>query len=505
MGRKWGVPKRWSDATLIALLALGLYWVTLAPTVLWGDSGHLQLQAVKGVLQASAGSHPLWVWIAHQFARIPVGDVAARVNLVSALFAALTVGLLYLILREGGLGREPAALAVLAFGISHTFWSTAVCAEVYSLTLALMATLVWLGLRWYHTGGVCYLAWAGLVAGLGLAAHLMVVLYAPALVWLACRRRKRLTGLGLAVFAAGLMIGLLPLGLLLMRDARTMALSGREALRWALFTFEGYDFGGELFDFSLRLLPSDTLQWLVFLGLQFVGLAAGCGVIGAVSVWKAAERDLAAFLALLYVGSMAFAFAYRVGDRYVFYLPSYIPFAAWIGYGVTWGLGRLRRMELSPRAEGWVGAATAALLLGVPVGAYRLAPRLVSQGITIRDARRVPGPNSSYFFLWPAKAGYDDARAFAIAALDAAPDRAVLLADPTLASPMQFLQEVEGLRPDVTVRYCCWDIEGALAEAGERPVALGDLAAEIYPVAWLEQEYQLSPRGPIHVLEKRVP
>ncbi len=120
------MPKRWSDVILIALLALGLYWATLATTVLWGDSGHLQLQAVKGVLQASAGSHPLWVWIAHQFARIPVGDVAARVNLVSALFAALTVGLLYLILWEGGLDREPAALAVLAFGVSHTFWSKAI-------------------------------------------------------------------------------------------------------------------------------------------------------------------------------------------------------------------------------------------------------------------------------------------------------------------------------------------------------------------------------------------
>jgi hypothetical protein len=333
----------------------------------------------------------------------------------------------------------------------------------------------------------------------------MVVLYAPALVWLAWRRRKRLTGLGLAVFATGFLVALLPLGLLLMRDARTMALSGRETLRWALFTFEGYDFGGELFDYSLRLLQGDALQWLVFLGLQFVGLAGILGIIGAVSVWRAAERDLAVFLALLYVGSMAFAFAYRVGDRYVFYLPSYIPFAAWIGYGVAWGLGRLRRMGLWPRAERWLGAATAALLLGVPVGAYRLAPRLVSRGITIRDARRVPGPNSSYFFLWPPKAGYDDARAFAIAALDAAPDRAVLLADPTLASPMQFLQEVEGVRPDVTVRYCCWDIEGALAEAGDRPVALGDLATEIYPVAWLEEHFQISRRGPIYLLEKRVP
>ena len=104
--------KPWGDAMLIALVALGLYWGTLAPTVLWGDGGHLQLQAVKGVLQASAGSHPLWVWIAHQFAAIPLGDVAARVNLVSGLFGALTLALLYLILWELGLDRKPASLAI---------------------------------------------------------------------------------------------------------------------------------------------------------------------------------------------------------------------------------------------------------------------------------------------------------------------------------------------------------------------------------------------------------
>ena len=488
---------------LIALLALGLYCATLAPTVLWGDSGHLQLQAVKGILQASAGSHPLWVWIAHQFAAIPLGDVAARVNLVSGLSGALTVGLLYLILRETGLHRKPAALAVLAFGVSHTFWTQAVCAEVYSLTLALMALLVWLGLRWYATGWVRYLAAGGLVAGLGLAAHLMVVLYWPALIWLAWRGRERLKVRGVASFAGGLTVGVLPLVLLLVHDARAMRLSGRGILRWALFTYEGYDFSGAFFDFSVGLFGSDALQWLAFLSLQFVGLAAVCGIIGAVIVWQVAERDLAVFLVLLYVGSMAFAFAYRVGDRYVFYLPSYIPFAAWIGYGIYWGLGRLRRMGLSPRAEGWLGAATAALLLGVPVGAYRLAPRLVSRGITIRDAQRVPGPNSSYFFLWPPKAGYYDARAFAVAALNAAPDHALLLADPTLASPIQFLQEVERVRPDVTVRYCCWDIEEALAEAEGRPIAFATLDPPPRFIARLQQQHQIRSQEPIYLLEKQ--
>jgi len=490
---------------LIALLALGLYWVTLAPTVLWSDCAHLQLQAVRGTLQASAGSHPLWAGIAHLFSRIPVGDIAGRVNLVSAIFGALTVGLLRLIMHEVGLPRKPSLVATLAFGVSHTFWTHSVTAEAYSLTLSLMATLVWLALRWYHTGRVCYLAWVGLMAGLGLAAHLMVVLYAPALIWLAWRGRAHLDGRALLSFAVALVVGLVPLAGLMARDALMMGFDGNELMRWVLFTFEGYDFGPRFFDFSLHLLPSDVLHWAVFLGLQFVGLAGILGIIGAVVVWKVARRDLAVFLVLLYVGVMIFAFAYRVGERYAYYVPAYLPFAVWIGFGFA----RVRDppWAVAPafRAERWLWAGVVILVILVPLATYRLAPELVSRGITIRDARRVPGPRSKYFFLWPPKTGYDDARSFGEAALAAVPRNGVLLAEPILLEPMRFLQEVEGARPDVTLRYCCWDLEDALLAAKGRPIALAALAPTPHSVVRLEERYQLSSRGPIYLLEKRVP
>ena len=107
-------------------LAYGLYWFTVAPTVLWGDDGHLQLNAVQRLLQGSAGSHPMWVWIAHQFTRFLGGDIARRVNLVSSVFGALTVGLLFALLRELGFKRVASFLTVLTFMVSHTFWQHAV-------------------------------------------------------------------------------------------------------------------------------------------------------------------------------------------------------------------------------------------------------------------------------------------------------------------------------------------------------------------------------------------
>ncbi len=493
----------WREALLLTGLALVLYVFTLAPTVLWGDGGHLQLNAVEGVLQGSAGSHPLWVWIAHQFTHLPWGDIAGRVNLVSAVFGALTIGALYLLLREVGIRRVPAVLATLSLMISHTFWSHAVQAEVYTLTLSLMTLAAWLGLRWYHTGKRLYLVTLGLTLGIGLSAHLMVVLYGPALLWLLFRRRWDGRGVLGAVLAG--LAGTAPLLWLLARDVSTLGLQGSGILRWALVSFEGYNFSNALFDFSLRMLPLDTFEWLAYLSLQFVGVAGLCGVWGLVKSRKMAGRDIAVYVLLLYLGALAFSFAYRVGDRYVFYLPSYLPFAVWIGFGFQWVEERWRQRswQASTRRVSWVMLAL--LTVMAPLAAYRFAPELVAHGITFRDTRHVPGPDGKYFFLWPPKSGYDDPRVYAEAALTVAPPGTVLLADPILSSPIRFLQSVEQIRPDVTVRYCCWDIVCALQESQGRPVVLADADEIIYPMAWLQEQYIIQYREPVYLLLEKWP
>ena len=305
-------PKPTRDALVLTLLGLILYIATLAPTVLWIDDAHLQMNAALGILRGSGGSHPLWVWIAHQFTKIPVGDIAGRVNLVSAIFGATTLGLLYLVLREMGVEQGSSILAMLALMVSHTFWSYSVRAEVYTLTLTLMVLMVWTGLRWYHTGRRTYLMGASFVLGLGLTAHLLVTLYVPALLWLTWRRRNQLDKRGILYSGIALAVGVAPLLCLVVRDARTMELSGQELIRWAVFSFEGYDFSGAFFNFSLRFFPSDLFNWLGFLGIQFVGLAGICGVIGGIKVWRMAGRDLALCLLYLYFGVMVFAFAYRL-------------------------------------------------------------------------------------------------------------------------------------------------------------------------------------------------
>ncbi len=491
-------------ATALAGTVFILYVATLAPTVVWGDDATLQLAAIKGDLRASAGSHPAWVALAHLFTRLPIGEPAYRVNLAAALSAALAVGCLFMALRSLGISRLASTLGSLALAISHTFWAHAVRPETYALAMASLGLLVWAGLRWYRQGRAQDLVFMATAWGLALTTHVMAFLYAPAFIWLFLARYRHITWRNLAILSGTLLIALTPLGWLLRRDSQTLGMSISEALQWALFTFDGYDFSRQMFGWTGGNLLADAWQWFVFLSYQFIGPALILGFVGLGRSWRRLPRSLSIFVALLYVVAAAFAFSYQVGDRYVFFLPSYLAFAIWIAMGVDDVAAYLRQRTGTHRAYAMMTTGLAVLILAVPPLTYRITPAIMEQlGVSFREGRYVPGPNSRYFILWPPKNGYYDARNYAEEALSSAPANALLLADPVLATPMVYLQQVEGFRTDVTVRFCCWDIAQALAEGTGHPVALADVTPDIYPVEKLQLDYWITHRGNIYLLSPR--
>jgi hypothetical protein len=134
----------------LALLAAALlfYLLTLAPTVLWGDDALFQRVAWE-FRRAEVGlDHRLWLHLARLFTYLPLGDVAYRVNLLSAAAAAGTVLLLYLAGRGLGLSAPAAGVAAAVLAVSHTFWSQAVRAEVYTVMTLFMAGQLALWFAW---------------------------------------------------------------------------------------------------------------------------------------------------------------------------------------------------------------------------------------------------------------------------------------------------------------------------------------------------------------------
>src|SRR5512135_3620943 len=98
------------------------YLATLAPTVLWGDNAFFQRSAFEGILKSDGGGHWLWLQFAQLFAALPVGSIAYRVNLLSAVAATVTLIFLSGAMRAIGLSWSSAIVACVCLAVSHTFW-----------------------------------------------------------------------------------------------------------------------------------------------------------------------------------------------------------------------------------------------------------------------------------------------------------------------------------------------------------------------------------------------
>src|SRR5262245_33160029 len=85
-------------AVFIGVSVLLLYIRTLAPSLLWGDSAEFQtLSYTLGMTHPSG--YMTHIMIGKLFTYMPVGNIAYRVNLMSAFFGAMAVAEVYLIVR----------------------------------------------------------------------------------------------------------------------------------------------------------------------------------------------------------------------------------------------------------------------------------------------------------------------------------------------------------------------------------------------------------------------
>lgn len=152
------------SATLISLI---IYWITKAPTLSFWDCGEfIAASYIMGVPHPPG--YPMYIILGRFISLLPISpDIAVRVNLLSVFGATASVFAAYwLILRvalgwgedvPGGLRKIGAGIGAFAgsiiMGFSYTFWSSAVEAEVYTLSMFLMLVANYLAFRWAHDTG----------------------------------------------------------------------------------------------------------------------------------------------------------------------------------------------------------------------------------------------------------------------------------------------------------------------------------------------------------------
>lgn len=431
------LPKLAVEGAML-LIGLALYGATVAPTVLPADSGEFQIvTAVLGI--AHPPGYALYTMLGALATLVPVGDVAYRLNLLSVLFGALTLaGIAALVQVVATPGRPrgwawAGALAAMALAVSPTYWSQATTANIRSLTALFTALCLLLAARWAQRPTVGRLAALGLATGLAIGHHTSLgLMVAPLGAYLlACDPRLLLSPRrwlpALGAFLASFMVLLyLPL-----RSAMRPAFDPVPINSVSRF-FEhvlAFGFRGDMFYFrTAPELVERARTYLNILQLQFGAMLPWAMVLSLAWVLVAKWR-LGLLLGSLWVLNAITALTYRAPQTVEYLLPSYVAMAASLGCGLALALERLPR---------W-GSAAVLACLGVAVAWNGLA-------------------------VWPDfRALHTDrnARRYAETILEQAPPDALVLANWHWYTPLLYLQQVEGLRPDLSVEYVY--PEGALA------------------------------------------
>jgi hypothetical protein len=381
----------WLVSLGVGLFSLVVYLLTLTPSLSYLSADGSELATIPYVLGlAHSPGYPVYTWIGFLFSRLlPFGDVAYRVNLMSAVFASIGVGGLYLAIiqllpvswvtrkrADTTNGETPTpdsiwfkrAIAVSAaalFAFSVDFWSQALIAEVYAPNIGFLAITLLLLLAWSRTHKPWHYFTFALVFGLSLGTHISNLGFAPAFALFTilalippdskghAEREDRVPTTRISRFlswskkllvtslsgAIGFLLGIAQFAWL---PLRASTLNDRFMLRNAPKTLKGlynYTLGAFpnfKFAFPLTALPERLVIYLDLLRDQFGYLGIALGIVGLFALLYRRPRHFYLVLGM-YLVNVWFFIQYNAFDLEVFFIPAHFTWAILMAFGI-WGI-----------------------------------------------------------------------------------------------------------------------------------------------------------------------
>lgn len=402
-----------------------IYFITCSPYLAPADSPEFVALMVHGGFAHAPGS-PTTVLIYKLFAWIP-GDPRLVASAGTVLMGGGALAMLYQACRAWRLEVVPSAAAIVLVGLHSQVWLVHTHPEAFAANNVFAAAILWLGAPESPLRGAKRVAVLGLLAGVGLGAHQSLILLAPVglwSVWLGAKESER-AWLAIALGAVLLLVGFSVYGTMMLWDSPVSF--GR------IETFAGLkshvlreDFGTLSLSSGGTAGPLDQLPfWLseTFTDSGIVGLLLlGMGLLLAVdnagdpkSGWRALLGTWVLcgpiFIAILNLSPQGPS-AEMVKRFHV--LP-WVVAAPFLAIGVRWALA----FEVAGRLK--LGAAAVALGLML-VGGFWRTSSVYSGALedALRNTLRALPENAVFM-------GQGDHRYFGF----------------------QYLQAVEGLRPDV--------------------------------------------------------
>ena len=423
----------------VFLILIVVYVWSMPGTVALEDDGFFVLAAYFNSITHPPG-YPLFVMFSHLFTWLPVGSVAFRVHLASAFLGGLACVCLWYLARCLFKDRIYAYAAALGLGLSKTFWSQAIIAEVYTLNVLLFLLLFILALHCAAAKKeqqVFYCRWLAFIYGLALSNHWpLILLSTPALLVLMWPAREILIR-NILKFIPFFLLGLLPYVWLVWRSHAVPEYSFYGPIQsWQDFWFYVSRQPYSEADHSLTAGWLDKWMFSLFVlretAVQFGPVGVIFTVTGVLWHWIKKPGKLALSMTFAYLGSTIVLILIRGVDYELFQralfqvypLISYVMAALWAVFGIKFIVDQIAQKNRLVR-QNFLAAAVTVLVIG---GTFIV--------------------NAPYNFRRNDFMAAD----YAMIVLNTLEPDAVFYANAdNIDGPVRYMNAVEGVRPDVTV------------------------------------------------------
>jgi hypothetical protein len=342
----------------ILVLSLTLVYLnTMAPGLTWAndgaDGGDLITAAATGGVPHPTG-YPVYLLLARLFQLLPIGPLAFRTNLMSAVAAVLAALLVYALVTNflphsnGNKNWLAGLAAALAFGLSPLIWSQAVITEVYTLHALFVALILNLSCNdsILHFGPKRVDIFTGLTFGLALGNHITAILLFPLILFSPFSDKATMAGESPSAanrqsdkssFLRRLIWLGIGLSVYLILPMRALS---QPYVNWGnpvTLTNFGWLISGRLYQDQLFILTFSSVWSRI---RSVAGLLIGqfgipglvIGLMGLIVFYKPSHlyrNSIWTFFAFI-----IFAIVYATHDSFMYLIPAFMCFAIWIGLGL---------------------------------------------------------------------------------------------------------------------------------------------------------------------------
>ena len=346
---------RYIPSGILALSLMLIYLNSMAPGLTWAndgsDGGDLITAAATGGVAHPTG-YPTYLLLARLFQLLPIGSLAFRTNLMSALATIIAALLVYnLVIRSlssfnGSQNWVAGLAAAYAFGLSPLVWSQAVITEVYALHALFVIFILYLSsdLLLSHFSQKQLDPLRGLAFGLAIGNHITTILLLPVFLSpiffrkpliLTAEIEKRPSGLN------SLLHRLIWMGIgLLVYLTLPLSAWSQPPVNWGNpLTLDGFGWlvSGKLYQDQIFVLTLSSVwsrvQAVAALLIEQFGIPGlVIGLIGLIVFYKSSR--LYANMIWIVFAFFAFSIVYATHDSFVYLISVFLCFAIWIGLGL---------------------------------------------------------------------------------------------------------------------------------------------------------------------------